>query len=524
MKTWLTGAVLAAALILAATALACGGGSGSAALASPAGPSVDTAGRTAAAPRKAIQRPKPDPMEGFDRAEASRLTAAARTLAGLPSGPEGGLDRVQDTPAWASHARSLDSGWASLEREHLAPIRAWSRSELPSPAPRAVFYPFSGPDFLFAYTFFPEAGDYLLVGLEPVGRVPELAALPEEETARRLRWVQQTLGDMLQISFFRTNDMKSGLADEGVLPILLVFLARTGNQVLRVEPVGLDGQPEAAAGDGERPPRGVRVTFLPAGAEGPRRLYYFSVDLSDWSLKGKREFTRFIKGFEGPATYLKAASYLMYREKYTRVRSLILSRSEVLLQDDSGIPFPEFDPARWDLKFYGTYTRPIPLFGDRYQPALRAAYEAGNARPLDFGIGYKHRSGEANLMLAAATPSSAPPAPDPPGARDLLNRGRYGEAAQVFRAALPPNRDAYSIRIAVSCLPSSIAGILQCSQGDSRLLLLPGRLQGEPCYQALWGVYPTRADAVAALDEVPETFALDDAPAVIRLERPRSPA
>jgi hypothetical protein len=524
VKTWLTGAAFAALLVLAATTLACGGGSGSAALASPAGPSIDqTRGTTAAFPR-AAKRAKPDPLEGVDRAEAARLTATALTLAGLPAAPESDLARVQDAPAWASHARALDAGWASLEREHLAPIRAWSRSELSSHASRAVFYPFSGPDFLFAYTFFPEAGDYLLVGLEPVGGVPELVALPEEETARRLKWVQQTLGDMLQISFFRTNDMKSGLADEGVLPILLVFLARTGNQVLRVEPVGLDGQPEAAVAAGSRPPRGVRVTFLPEGAESPRRLYYFSVDLSDWSLQGKRDFTRFIKTFDEPATYLKAASYLMYREKYTRVRSLILSRSSVLLQDDSGIPLADFDGGRWDLKFYGTYTRPIPLFADRYQPALKAAYEDGGAGPLEFGIGYKHRSGEANLMLALARPPSVPAAPDPPGARDLLNSGRYGEAAQVFREALPSNRDAYSICIAVSCLPSSIAGILQCSQGDSRLLLLPGRLKGEPCYQALWGVYPTRADAVAALDEVPDTFALDDAPAVIRLERPRSPA
>ena len=44
--------------------------------------------------------------------------------------------------------------------------------------PRAtLFYPFGGPDLLSAAQFFPAASSYVLVGLEPPGRIPRLAEL-----------------------------------------------------------------------------------------------------------------------------------------------------------------------------------------------------------------------------------------------------------------------------------------------------------------------------------------------------------
>ena len=37
-----------------------------------------------------------------------------------------------------------------------------------------MLYMFSGPDFLYATSFFPNASTYVLAGLEPVGAVPDL--------------------------------------------------------------------------------------------------------------------------------------------------------------------------------------------------------------------------------------------------------------------------------------------------------------------------------------------------------------
>jgi len=38
-----------------------------------------------------------------------------------------------------------------------------------------MLYMFSGPDFLYANVFFPEATTYVLSGLEPVGGMPDVS-------------------------------------------------------------------------------------------------------------------------------------------------------------------------------------------------------------------------------------------------------------------------------------------------------------------------------------------------------------
>jgi hypothetical protein len=83
---------------------------------------------------------------------------------------------------------------------------------------------------------------------------------------------------------------------------------------------------------------------------------------------------------------------------------LILDESEYILQDDSGIPVPYFDTTKWDLTFYGNYTRPIPLFTARHQEDLYDIYSGNkgyNIKPLPFGIGYKFRKGTSNMMLGS---------------------------------------------------------------------------------------------------------------------------
>ena len=40
-----------------------------------------------------------------------------------------------------------------------------------------MLYMFSGPDFLYATSFFPNASTYVLAGLEPVGAVSDLTRL-----------------------------------------------------------------------------------------------------------------------------------------------------------------------------------------------------------------------------------------------------------------------------------------------------------------------------------------------------------
>ncbi|HEY9301359.1 MAG TPA: hypothetical protein VIQ31_34355, partial [Phormidium sp.] len=296
--------------------------------------------------------------------------------------------------------------------QQLSKIRNWSSNELTSlnQSSEPIFYPFSGPDFLYAYSFFPKGSDYVLAGLEPVGDIPEIEKIPPEQMDRKLQEITTSLNAILQLSFFRTNDMKVDLAEKGVLPVLFVFLARTNNKILDVQHITLQKDAKIQAFENAQKARedknlipGIKISFLPQGESKPRTLYYFSIDLSNAALQKTPEFNTFVKQFPEPITYLKAASYLMHREDFSNIRDLILSESSNLLQDDSGMPVKYVDSSQWNLKFYGNYTQPIDLFSTRYQGDLRDIYKSDSSiKPLDFGIGYKYQVNESNLMLATS--------------------------------------------------------------------------------------------------------------------------
>jgi hypothetical protein len=71
---------------------------------------------------------------------------------------------------------------------------------------------------------------------------------------------------------------------------------------------------------------------------------------------------------------LKAASYLNSRDYFSKTRNYILKSSNMVVQDDSGIPYKYFIDGTWDVKLYGGYKKVIPLFSSRIQPDMVRAY------------------------------------------------------------------------------------------------------------------------------------------------------
>jgi hypothetical protein len=336
----------------------------------------------------------------------------ARFLAGLPPAPDSPLAALAKSPAWAQHARFFDSIFTREDATTLSKVRAFSKEHLTQPRD-TMLYMFSGPDFLYATLFFPSASTYVLSGLEPVGDVPQLTGLPRGEVDASLRNIEGSLGSILNLSFFITKNMKTQLTTGpvyGTLPLLYVFLARTGKTVHEMSFVSLDKEGNFIAQDepGRRAGRattqsaakGVKIVF--SAGSGPRQtLYYFSTDLSDGGVKISG-FLQFCAKL-GPAdSFLKSASYLMHGGNFTRVRGFLIEHSATVLEDDSGIPLAYFDPKKWRLQPFGHYLAPLGIFPNTYQPHMAELFR--DAAPLDFGIGYLWRKNESNLLLATRLP------------------------------------------------------------------------------------------------------------------------
>src|SRR6185503_5747381 len=146
-------------------------------------------------------------------------------------------------PEWIKYAESFDKCWAELDSTRMAPMRKWAGEELHGGS-STVFYPFSGPDFLYATTFFPKANNYVLVALEPTGSAPDFRQMTPDAMDQFFVTVDRSLDSILSFSFFKTDNMKVDVKRdlEGTLPILMLFLARTGNRVDDIKPVEIDGE------------------------------------------------------------------------------------------------------------------------------------------------------------------------------------------------------------------------------------------------------------------------------------------
>ena len=330
----------------------------------------------------------------------------ARFLAGMPPSADSPLTPLTNDPSWQRHAKYFDNAFAQLDQRQLSRIRAWAGINLAAPRP-TMFYMFSGPDFLYADAFYSKATTYVLSALEPAGSVPDLERLSRGGVGAALHSVERSLGSVLSFSFFITKQMKTDLHAgqlSGTLPILYVFLARSGKTIREVSPIALDDK-GAAYFDNENPgpnaTRGVRIIF--AGDDGAEKtLYYFSTDLSNSGVRVSG-FLKFCAALAPGNSLIKSASYLLHSGNFTIVRDFLLANSATVIQDDSGIPLAYYSAKRWRLFPFGRYAGPIAEFAGRYQEEYAELFR--RSQPMDFGIGYRWRSHESNLLLSIRLPS-----------------------------------------------------------------------------------------------------------------------
>ena len=355
------------------------------------------------------------PMAGGAHAQPASANDTARLLAGMQPSPDSPLLVMTRDRAWQQHANHFNAIFAKIENHQLTQIQAWSRAKLTSPSP-VLFYMFSGPDFLYANALFPNASTYVMSGLEPTGPVPDLTKLSPEVRARGFRNIEQSLSSIVTYGFFQTIDMRRNLAATGLagtLPVIYVFLARSGKTIRDVSLVRLDENGTAQVDDGARSDadgvgsaRGVKIDFV--GDDGsPRTLYYFSVNTDNDGFEANG-FARFCERLGTGDALVKSASYLMHRAHFSDVRSFLLEHTRLILQDNSGIPVSRFDQGSWQLRPFGHYSGPIALFANRYQSKLSQLFNQRGVKSINFAIGYRWRPQSSNLILATTTHAATP--------------------------------------------------------------------------------------------------------------------
>ena len=352
-------------------------------------------------------------MSGARAADTATVDDTARFLAGMMPSDGSPLLPLTKDPSWQRHAKFFDNAFAQLEQRQLAKVHAWADANLAAPKP-TMFYMFSGPDFLYANAFYGKATTYVMAALEPPGSLPDLVKLPRGTVNSALANIEHSLSTIMNFSFFITKHMKTDLhAGQigGALPILFVFMERSGKSIKEVTPVTIDESGAVQTGEGgakANTPRGVKILFT--GKDGVEKtLYYFSTDLSNSGVKSSG-FLKFCQTLAPGNSLIKSASYLLHSGNFSTVREFLLANSATIIQDDSGIPLGNYNAKKWHFFPFGHYAGPIGEFPGRYQQSYAELFR--RAQPMDFGIGYRWRTHDSNLLLSVKTGPDEPAVPD----------------------------------------------------------------------------------------------------------------
>lgn len=344
----------------------------------------------------------------------------ARFLAGLPLPENSPLKPFTETVNYRKHREHMDRFWSRVQGENVDRMRTWRKNRIPSDQEtRPALYPLSGADFVNLHTLFPRARGYLMFALEKPGFPPDPLKLKKKRIAPRLASMRRVIASIASRNYFYSQSMKMEMKDDnlsGITPALMVFVSRLGLQVRDVRRIGLDDEGalhelsrEGFFANGRRPVvRGIRIQLMGPGDAQPRSLVYLQIRVARDTLYLNHPVGKFLWQFSGINTVLKSAVYLLHWERYAGLRNFLLLESNVVVQDDSGIPFRFFTNGGWDIKLFGdyvTYRMKIGGLGQiRLQADLLARYKKDrqDIEPVPFRFGYgalRRDAGHSTLML-----------------------------------------------------------------------------------------------------------------------------
>lgn len=309
------------------------------------------------------------------------------------------FNMFREIDSWNDYAMQIEKSWTKFEDRKLAEIKPWVNENVlkTGRCGNDAFYPFSGPDFTYLNAFLPNAKNYYLFGLEPVGAIPNVNLLEKDSIDQLYAAMNQAIFDNLNLSFFITKKMKNEINNEqvsGTIPVLLFFMARSGKLIEGVDAMKIDENGDLAVIEPidsiqKEFKKIVRISFRDSIHGQTKALHYFSMNIANSGFSNSSPLGKFFEKLPADMTTLvKSASYCMHEEKFSDIRDVILSKSKCLIEDDSGVPFRFLNPEQWTTHCYGSYVQPIDAFEEYMQEDLKAAFEGSKGLPFRFGYNY----------------------------------------------------------------------------------------------------------------------------------------
>jgi hypothetical protein len=355
----------------------------------------------------------PEPAVGADFIAEARVLfrlVACTSEAALPERWPGSV-LVQYCKALREQTTRYRSHWIDRSRPLLARL-------VPTTLPKSVVYPFGGGDLVTALGTFPRAEEFTTISLEAAGDIRGVAALDKKALQTSLESTQEHLKHLLLVSHSKTTNLKAGsrssLPDE--IAFALVAFSLYGYEPVSLRYFRLDAQgnivylPASALGDvgvpwpkdaGRNPRSNVEMTFRShKDADAPLRVYrHIAANLDDAHFVANGPLALHLAGKGRVAVLVKAASYLLWFDNFSHIRSYLLDHAEWMISDSTGIPPSQARAAGFEQECYGLFHGPYLAKYSRTQNEFLSLWKASPNRPLPFHFGYPDADGHGHLMI-----------------------------------------------------------------------------------------------------------------------------
>lgn len=336
-----------------------------------------------------------------------------------------------------AHCKEMRDLYTSYHRAWADKAGAFIKDLVPATAPKTVVYPFGGGDLTSALVVFPDATEITTLSLEAPGDVRAIDTIKKQQFATDLDTISHDIRRLYRSAHSTTKSLQAAAYSE--LPGSLMF-ALAGLAVMGYEPVSLryfditeDGSLAylsaaeldkrlAAMIESKRDPKkkerfdvrkhywvemdsvfaNVEIQFRTIGdANAPLRTYrHILANLDDPHQSQDDRVLDHLRKKGKVSVMTKAASFLLWFDDFSQVRTYLLQNMAWMISDASGIPPSYANPAGFEQITYGTFVGPY-FIQDRNNTRAQfiKLWKAQPKRPLPFRFGYPDAEKNGHLMI-----------------------------------------------------------------------------------------------------------------------------
>lgn len=379
------------------------------------------------APAAAAPAPAPAPAPGD---QGQDFTAEAKLLFRVVACEgDGPLPANIDAKVLAEHCKELERRVAKYRATWVNVAAPFIQKLKPAGLPTTVVYPFGGGDLISALTTYPDAKEITTLSLEHVGDPRRINTVNAKQLKDSLALIRNITSGLLVANDSKTENLQKGQRGDlpGQLSFFLIALKVHGYEPvsLRYITAGPKGEvvgrtkadidalePKSAQllhskgwtgwidPDFSQAFSNAELVFVKKGGDPKTEAKvhrHFAENLDDEHFGKDEPLKQHLEAKGRIVAMTKAATYLLWRDQFSTIRSYLLSHMEFMVSDSTGIPHGLATAAGFEQQAYGRFAESFLGANAEYNAAFRKLWE--KAEPLPFRYGYVDKKLQSHMLI-----------------------------------------------------------------------------------------------------------------------------